>query len=215
MCWGRVWRIRVFAKPSTVRELKLTQTCNVSFISEVGQVMVALAPTLNFSLTSAARDQFLRFAASSVLTSISRVRMGFQATNSILKRCYYQHARYLSTHDFNKKSRLWNCPIHAKQHTNEALRPSCLVRSRFPYCRYYPANCHFLLYIHLRPSHHKPTLQQYIAPRNANDRSPPILCLFPHLIFTIDGRNKSIRFVSDQGDDHRIEIKEEHYEVEA
>jgi hypothetical protein len=43
---------------------------------------------------------------------------------------------------------------------------------------------------------------------------PPILSLVPHLILTIDGGNKSIRFVSDQGDDHRVEVEEEHYEVE-
>jgi hypothetical protein len=44
---------------------------------------------------------------------------------------------------------------------------------------------------------------------------PPILYLFLHLILTIDGGNKSIRFVSDQGNDHRVEVEEEHYEVET
>jgi hypothetical protein len=43
---------------------------------------------------------------------------------------------------------------------------------------------------------------------------PPILSRILHLILTIDGGNKSIRFVSDQGNDHRVKVEEEHYKVE-
>lgn len=113
----------------------------------------------------------------------------------------------------NKKSRLWNCPSMPSSTNNVALGPSCLVRCTIPLlpllsCSRPVLNIHPLL-----------SLCPTYAPRPSRSRAiltidPPILSLVPHLILTIDGGNKSIRFVSDQGDDHRVEVEEEHYEVE-
>jgi hypothetical protein len=78
--------------------------------------------------------------------------------NSILKTCYCQHARYLSTHDFKQEVPIMELPHSCQAAHNVALRPSCLVRSRFLYCRYYPANASSH-YTSLCPTQTKPPLQ--------------------------------------------------------
>jgi hypothetical protein len=110
-----------------------------------------------------------------------------------------------------------NAPSMASSTLLKHTGPSCLVRPKFDaradIILPVPVCC---LYIH----HFTTTLSTQTRSSTTTllpamlTRDPPILCLFLHLILTIDGGNKSIRFVSDQGHDHRVEVEEEHYEVE-
>jgi len=106
-------------------------------------------------------------------------------------------------------------PCQAAHQRTTPLLMSSSLKIRIPQ-PYYPAQFQLLLYIHpmrsLCPS--KPALQPTTAPCNANETPTHIMSISPSYIDD-RWRNQSIRFVSDQGNDHRIKVEEEHYEVET
>jgi hypothetical protein len=123
----------------------------------------------------------------------------------------YQHVQ-VSIHE-----RLQQVAPEMKCHAQRTMkhptpsRPSIISsRQKFPSIIILLCHCLYSSY----PPQTMPTqLSLEYSPICTNNISSPLLSF--HQVFVFNSKAKSVRLVANQGDDHGVEIEEEHYQMKA